>query len=70
MANKYPERILRDLRQRVYDLEEDDTSRDSDINTIDPVTAFKSVANWRLGNEWGEEIMWLLESCNLKVSSK
>ena len=67
---KYPRHIMMDLRQRVYNLDEDDTSRDADIETIAPLTAFKSVANWRLGNGWGQEIIYMLESCNLEVKEK
>ena len=67
---KYPKTIMQDLRQRVYGLDENDTSRDTDIETITPLAAFESVSNWRLGNGWGQEILWLLESCGLEVREK
>lgn len=45
MENKYPEDIMEILRQRLG-LEEDDTSRDSEINTYTPSEAFEEVCNW------------------------
>ena len=45
MENKYPEYIMRKLRQR-RGLEEDDTSEDSDIGTLSPSEAFDEVCNW------------------------
>lgn len=67
----YPEYIMRDLRQRLYDLDDaKDTIKDDKINQLDPVTAFKNVVDWRLGNGWGDEIIELLESCGLKVEKK
>ena len=60
--NKYPEHIMEILRQRLG-LDEDDTSRDDEINIYTPSEAFEEVCNWEglLGyadtiKEWIEDI--------------
>jgi hypothetical protein len=45
MENKYPENIMRRLRQR-EDLEPDDTSKDEQLNRLSPSEAFAGVCNW------------------------
>lgn len=46
MSNKYPEYILKTLRQR-WDLDENDTSSDDELNKMDKDTAFRNVLNWK-----------------------
>lgn len=43
--NKYPENIMRDLRQR-KGLEPNDTTCDDEINTLTPNEAFEEVLEW------------------------
>jgi hypothetical protein len=43
--NKFPESIMRKLRQR-EDLESDDTSMDNIFNNYSPDTAFEEVCGW------------------------
>lgn len=45
MKHKYPEYIMKMLRQRLG-LDEDDTSRDTELNTYSPSEAFEEVCNW------------------------
>lgn len=45
MENRYPEYIMCMLRQRQR-LDENDTSKDSVINTYTPNEAFEEVCNW------------------------
>lgn len=42
---KYPEHIMKDLRERLG-LEPDDTSKDAVINTYSPNEAFAEILNW------------------------
>lgn len=55
----YPENIMRKLRQRL-DLEEDDTSRDKEINMYSPNEAFEEVLLWEGFIGYTEYIkMWI-----------
>lgn len=45
MENKYPDHIMKTLRQRLG-LDEDDTSRDDFINIYSPSEAFEEMLNW------------------------
>ena len=59
--NRYPEHIMKTLRQRLG-LEEDDASRDEFINTYSPSEAFEEVCNWEGLINYASEIKWWIES--------
>ena len=48
------------LRQRVFDLERTDDSRDEDINKLSPIRIAKAFCGWELGDDsWIDYfIMW------------
>lgn len=45
IENKYPEYIIKILRQR-RNIDEDDTSEDKDINTLSTDEVFSEVCDW------------------------
>jgi len=53
--NKYPESIMRRLRER-QDLEPNDTSMDEEFNNYSPDTAFEEVCNWEGLINWSSTI--------------
>lgn len=55
MKNKYSEYILKMLRQR-RNLEEDDTSKDEELNKMSPSTAFAEVCSWEGLNSYDHTI--------------
>lgn len=59
--NKYPEHIMKVLRQRLG-LEADDTSRDNEINTYSPNEALEEVLTWEGICGYGSIIIWWIES--------
>jgi hypothetical protein len=52
----YPKRVMQSLRQRLFDIEKDDTSRDDEIMALPKIRAFQEYLDWTLGNGWGETI--------------
>ena len=56
----YPEYIMRKLRQRLG-LEEDDTSRDTEINMYSPNEAFEEILIWEGFIGWSEIIKSWIE---------
>ena len=59
--NKYPEHIMKVLRQRLG-LDEDDTLRDDEINIYSPSEAFEEVLNWEGILGYANTIKWWIES--------
>lgn len=53
--NKYPDYIMKDVRQRLG-LEEDDTSRDNEINTMGKYRVLCMVCNWNGLIDYGSTI--------------
>ena len=67
MENKYPEYIMKNLRQR-RGLEEDDVKEDQDINTLSPSEAFDEVCNWEgLINYGGIIKGWVNDIYGVKI---
>jgi len=64
---EYPPGIVKKLRQRIFDLNENDTSKDNEIAQLPPLDAFRAVLDWTLGGGWGDEIIETAKSCKLKV---
>ena len=58
--DKYPEHILRRLRQR-EDLEETDTSMDERFNNYSPKKAFREVCEWEGFLGWDGQIKRWIE---------
>ena len=59
--NKYPEHIMKVLRQRL-DLEEDDTSRDDFLNIYSPSEAFEEMLIWEGIIGYANTIKYWIES--------
>lgn len=60
MKDKYPEYILKYLRQR-YDLDENDTSMDEKFNAMLPSKIFKEVCEWHGFHNWHGIILGWVE---------
>ena len=64
---KFPEHIMRDLRNRIG-LEPDDESKDDIINNYTSRKAFEESIAWWLGDwEWADTIMMLAKDCGIKI---
>ena len=61
MENKYPEHIMRTLRQRLG-IEPNDTSEDAEINTYSPSEAFEGMLHWEGIIGYTETIKYWIES--------
>ena len=59
--NRYPEHIMKVLRQRLG-LDEDDTLRDDEINIYSTSEAFEEVLNWEGILGYASEIKYWIES--------
>jgi len=67
MENKYPEYIMKKLRQR-RGLEEDDVKEDQDINTLSPSEAFDEVCNWEGLINYGSTIKgWINDIYGVRI---
>lgn len=71
MTRKIPEHLMKVLRQRMYDLEEDDKSKDYDIEAMPPAYLFEELLGWELGDRrWGTTILEWLDDLGLDVRPK
>lgn len=61
-GNKYPENIMRRLRQRL-DLEPNDTSRDEELNLYSAKEAFEGCCEWEGFIGWSETILSWVSAC-------
>lgn len=62
MERKYPENIMKYLRQR-EGLEADDSTLDDDLNNLSPSEAFREVCGWNgLLGGWDEQIKYWIEN--------
>jgi hypothetical protein len=67
MNNKYPEYIMKKLRQR-EGLEEDDTSKDNELNQLSPSTAFSEVCDWEGLQGYASTIKgWIEDIYNINI---
>jgi hypothetical protein len=62
---KFDREIMKVLRQRVFDLEEDNTSMDHLINEMTLIGAFREYIDWYYGEFNGVRIEGILERFNL-----
>lgn len=62
MENRYPENIMRRLRERLG-LEPDDISEDEKLNTYSPREAFNACCNWEGLIGWGDTLLGFVEDC-------
>lgn len=53
MEPKYTTEVMQVLRQREFDLDKNDTSKDAEIMAMSPIRAFAEYTSWHLGNGWG-----------------
>lgn len=59
MPNKYPENIMKILREK-KGLEDSDTKLDKEINKMAPAKAFEEVLKWHGFYSWDKTIMtWI-----------
>lgn len=66
-VTRYPEYIMRKLRQR-RDLEPDDKSEDKDINLMSPNEAFNEVCTWEGLINYGSTIReWVSDIYNIEL---
>jgi hypothetical protein len=42
----YPEYLMKKVRQEMFDIEEDDTSKDKEIQSLSPTEFFQRVLEW------------------------
>lgn len=59
MQNKYPENIMKLLREK-KDLDENDTSLDEEINKMEPIKVFEEISIWHGFYGWDKTIIsWI-----------
>lgn len=56
MEPKYTTEVMQALRQRVFDLDKNDASKDARIMAMPPIEALAEYVNWKLGAAWGDVI--------------
>ena len=71
MANKYPEYILKKLRQR-NGMDENDKESDDEFNKCDPQYVFKEVCSWEgLSGGWDNQIKgWIEDIYGINIDEK
>lgn len=67
MNNKLPTRLLKILRKR-FDLDEDDSSIDDELNALEPIVKLRHIVAWDLGNpDWADQILYWAKICGIKI---
>ena len=66
----YPEYIKCKIRGTMG-LDENDESRDTEIDTLRPRAALRAVSQWELGDpDWASQILGWAEACGLRIEDK
>lgn len=63
-----PAHILKVLRQR-HELDEADTSRDAELDTLSPMDKLRHMTAWKLGHvEWADEFVTWAKDCGIAIT--
>lgn len=59
--------IMETIRQR-YDLEENDTSMDNEINALSPIEKLREMSAWHLGDKgWADQFVAWAAACGVEI---
>ena len=63
-----PNHILERIRQR-YDLDENDSSLDAEIEKLSPIEKLREAVAWELGDpDWANQVLEWAKAVGIKVS--
>lgn len=67
MMSATPEYVLKKIRQR-NGLDEQDTSRDAELNAMPPLQKLRDLMGWEMGSPgWADQFITWAKDCGIKI---